>query len=388
MSATVFDLDDLCDAMDPWDELHALKEQFPNLKVTLFAVPGRCSQGLLERYSQVPWVELAVHGYHHSSMECAAWGYDEAAAKLAEIAEFWPGARLFKAPGWMASEEVYAALLDGGWMVADNMEQVMNWGNTELNRYVYNAVNRFESIHGHTWNVCGNGPRDWPAMFADVPRETEFAFVSEVCEHRSVWANRTTIEEEYRYSPIHRVLAEIDLEAGELVVDLGAYTGAEIQACTEQGFTVLSMEPQKRAFDVLHELWGSNPQVELVWGCALDHDGEIELYVNDPRHSSSNSQSGASVISAKVNVVKSGVKVPCYDIGKMLDNRQVGLLKINVEGAEWRILERILDTCGFSNIRHVYVEDHTVQIKDPAWVEHRARVRERLREAGVEVKPW
>ena len=126
---TVFDLDDLCDEFNPWNELHALKERFPHLKVTLFAIPSRCSDELLARYRSLDWVELGVHGYHHSSYECGVWGYEETVEKLNELQELgWQ--KLFKAPGWIANYKVYDALLDCGWSVADNIEKYEMWGDS------------------------------------------------------------------------------------------------------------------------------------------------------------------------------------------------------------------------------------------------------------------
>ena len=77
MSVTVFDLDDLCDEYDPYDDLIRLRQDYPDLRVTLFAIPGRCSDELLARYRALDWVELGVHGYYHSLGGVPAWGYDE-----------------------------------------------------------------------------------------------------------------------------------------------------------------------------------------------------------------------------------------------------------------------------------------------------------------------
>ena len=105
----VFDVDDLCDDFDPMADLKFLKEHFPALKVTVFAIPSRCSDELLRTYREVPWIEVAVHGYHHASMECATWSKEEADSKLQEL-ENRGWAKIFKAPGWMASPPLREAL--------------------------------------------------------------------------------------------------------------------------------------------------------------------------------------------------------------------------------------------------------------------------------------
>lgn len=175
----VFDLDDLCDDFDPWQQLMDLKRRYPEFRCTLFAIPGRCSEKLLEKYLALDWVELGVHGYHHSTRECAAWGYEEAKRKLEELSEVWPGPRLFKAPGWSHNEDVCRALMEGGWMVADHVHHRWRWGTADMPRYCYNAPDHeFEVYHGHTWETSGNGPSDW--MAKDFSNVREWKWVSEV----------------------------------------------------------------------------------------------------------------------------------------------------------------------------------------------------------------
>lgn len=180
MSAMVFDLDDLCDEFDPWEELHALKEKFPNLKVTLFAIPARCSDDLLARYRALDWVELGVHGYHHSSQECLVWSYEETNSKLEELEKLGWG-KVFKAPGWQLNEQAYAALFDRGWVVSDHASYAWPSMDLPLKRFTYNLPgNDAVPLHGHTWDTCGNGPSAWESMFAEIDPQVTFAFVSEV----------------------------------------------------------------------------------------------------------------------------------------------------------------------------------------------------------------
>jgi hypothetical protein len=177
----VFDIDDLCDDFDPIDELIELKERFPKLKVTAFAIPSRCDEDLVKDYRAIPWIELAVHGYHHSSMECATWSKEEAASKLEELENLgW--AKVFKAPGWQMSPGLYEALAERRWTLAEHAAYSAPVCETlELRRYCYNLPRvGVESIHGHTWDTSRNGPKDWEDMFFHVPVDVEFAFVSEV----------------------------------------------------------------------------------------------------------------------------------------------------------------------------------------------------------------
>lgn len=177
----VFSLDDLCDEFDPWEPLHALKEKYPGLRVTLFAIPARCSDGLLARYRALDWVELGVHGYHHALRECLVWGFEETMEKLEEL-EGLGWTKLFKPPNWQINDQVYKALQFRNWKVADHAAYAWSSHKLTIDRYTYNLPG-FDgtTIQGHTWDVMGNGPSDWDEMLKDVPKDSEFSFVSEAC---------------------------------------------------------------------------------------------------------------------------------------------------------------------------------------------------------------
>lgn len=182
----VFDIDDLCDDFDPLRDLDDLKKRLPNLKVTVFAIPSRCSAELLEDYRSRKWIEIGVHGYHHSSMECATWTYEEARSKLEEL-EHLGWAKIFKAPGWQMSPGLYEALHELDWLVAEHAAYSAPLSGTiDLRRYCYNLPDPdIRAVHGHTWNTMRNGPDDWDQLFDGIGREVEFYFVSEVAERWS-----------------------------------------------------------------------------------------------------------------------------------------------------------------------------------------------------------
>ena len=178
----VVDFDDLCDEYDPYEQLCRLKLEFPNFRVTLFAIPGRCSKALIEKYKKLPWVELGIHGYHHSSYECGIWDYEEAKEKIQEALDmgFDP---VFKCPGWITSRAVVDALGDMGVVAAQHFNHGTTWVGCKAPLYVYNDfMCNWITIHGHTWDVSDNGPSRWPRMFADIPVSASFHFVSEAAD--------------------------------------------------------------------------------------------------------------------------------------------------------------------------------------------------------------
>lgn len=178
----VFELDDLCDAHDPYDVLVDLHSKIPQIKVTLFAIPRLCSDEMLGKYKALGWAEIAIHGYHHSSFECWAWTKEEAESKLQETLDRGYFVKGFRAPGWIAHREVYEAIDPMGLWTADHAVHVSTWGNSKGPKYIYNMLGASTGIvpvHGHTLEVCGNGPSWWTKEIEKLA-DADFAFVSEV----------------------------------------------------------------------------------------------------------------------------------------------------------------------------------------------------------------
>src|SRR3990172_6859157 len=107
---TLLDFDDLCDSNDPYDTLLVLKDRDSGFKVTLFAIPTRCSDAMLQKYATIrDWCALAVHGWRHARHECLGWTKEETEDKLGRAFSIYPGfVKLFKAPNWEIELEVYA----------------------------------------------------------------------------------------------------------------------------------------------------------------------------------------------------------------------------------------------------------------------------------------
>lgn len=197
---SVFDFDDFgadtiisdqCQSHDCRKELDKLHYANMNFKVTLFAIPAQMTYELLEWCDKNRgWVELAVHGFYHSSnYECSDWTYDDMAEHMAKI-EGNVFVKGFKAPGWQISEGCYNWLNENGWWVADQAynnhrrpDGIPAYVNQDGNFFsiVVDEVNPVEAWHGHTWNCVGNGIEETFDHVKDlVENATEFKFVSEV----------------------------------------------------------------------------------------------------------------------------------------------------------------------------------------------------------------
>lgn len=174
-------ISDMCqshDCRDVLDKLHILN---PAFKATLFAIPFEMTFEMLNWCAaNDSWVELAWHGFYHSSnYECEKMSYEEFDHIMAEFknlgTHFVKG---FKAPGWQISNDIYEWLYDNGWWVAD---QAYNDERRPKNLPVYKLGEG--SIHTHTWNCVGNGVYElYDQLVEQIKGETDFRFVSEVIQ--------------------------------------------------------------------------------------------------------------------------------------------------------------------------------------------------------------
>lgn len=189
----IFDSDDfgcnheisnMCQSHDCRDVLESLHTINPAFKVTLFAIPGEMTQELLDwRVANNDWVELAVHGFYHTSnYECEKITYGEFNDKMIELGHIIEPyfSKGFKAPGWQISDDVLKWLKDNDWWVADQAYND-NRRPEGLKKYIIGEDPEITSIHTHTWNCVGNGVYElYDQLVEQIKDETQFKFISEV----------------------------------------------------------------------------------------------------------------------------------------------------------------------------------------------------------------
>lgn len=176
----LMDFDDYCDATAAkLDYLYRLKEKMPGLKVTLFAIPMKCSDTTILRVKQHDWITLGMHGWRHTLSECWSWTSEEAVAKMQLAANMGIDGRVFRAPGWVIDAQTYYAAADLGWVVADHKDYRVT--GSKARTYTYNepmAAPKWTRVHGHLPNVCDNGIEEAFDSFL-LPAASEFMFIEE-----------------------------------------------------------------------------------------------------------------------------------------------------------------------------------------------------------------
>ena len=204
----VVDFDDMEDRYDRngMNFLYWWKTQFPHFKVTMFAIPGRCSPEFLSLLSShKDWIQLGVHGWRHDdNFEATKWDSYTMNALFDRIDRMGAFNKVFRAPGWQITYPqpyneapdptkpvnsdphlVYNILKERGYIVAD---QHYNKERRPAGLQVYCSCNPL-FIHGHVEDINVGDPAGRNGMRQleeehGVPwdKNTQFKFITELTE--------------------------------------------------------------------------------------------------------------------------------------------------------------------------------------------------------------
>ena len=160
------------------------------------------------------------------------------------------------------------------------------------------------------------------------------------------------------------VLAET--RAGDLCIDLGAIVGSITKRMALTGADVISFEPDPAAFAVLQDTVRDLNNVTLVQKAAGHQPNSLLLYRSakwSPDDPSGRTQSSSLVLRDKDANDENAVRVEVVDIIAYLEalDRDIRIIKMDIEGAEWDILTRLVDHPILSRIDCIFVETHERQ---------------------------
>ena len=126
---------------------------------------------------------------------------------------------------------------------------------------------------------------------------------------------------------------------------------------------------------------------ELINKCVWVNDGKIRLYIDRQKN-----KSGSSVIKEKKTYIDKNyyIDVECIDLSKWIIKNMTKddyvILKLDIEGAEYKILEKMIKDNTFDLIDVLYIEWHGTKIgmtKD----EHNIHFN-RIKKLGIEMLHW
>lgn len=166
--------------------------------------------------------------------------------------------------------------------------------------------------------------------------------------------------------PKYGELSAVELSQGDIAIDCGANIGDVTKILCETGARVYAFEPNPSAFLVLRSRMKRKKNVFCINKGVYDENTTMKLYLHerapeDQVHWST----GSSLLPFKNNVCKNTfVQIEVIDLCGFIDrlNQPVKLLKLDVEGVEFRILKKLVETGLVFRIEHIFAETHEDKI--------------------------
>ena len=142
---------------------------------------------------------------------------------------------------------------------------------------------------------------------------------------------------------------KLHLNSESVVIDGGGYEGEFIDnVLINFGSEVESYEPLEKEFNNLNNKYINNDKVK-IYNFAI-FSKNTDLYLN---------QEGISSYIVKDKHGKNTIKIKAIDIVEIINKKKkIDLLKLNVEGAEYDILNRIIKTNNLNNIKSFLIQYH------------------------------
>ena len=160
-----------------------------------------------------------------------------------------------------------------------------------------------------------------------------------------------------------------DTGKGDLCIDLGANLGEITTRMAATGADVISFEPDPGAYSALEAATKNQSNVTLIPKAAGHKHDTLMLWRSarwSPDDPSGQTQSSSIVHRDNDSDDSNAIEVEVVDLIAFLEglDRDVRILKMDIEGAEWEILNRLIDHPVLSRIDCIFVETH--EREDPA----------------------
>lgn len=168
------------------------------------------------------------------------------------------------------------------------------------------------------------------------------------------------------------ILHEADIGPDSVVVDVGAFTGGWAQHIVDRYDPVIyAFEPNPRSFAQIEKKAESNPKLKPVPYGLGDEDVTVDFTIKGLGSSMCDERASNS------EAPRMQVEIAAIDrVWKDLQLGNVDLMKINIEGAEFPLLERMIETDLIKNVGCYLIQFHEWH---PGAYSRRRRIRKAMR---------
>lgn len=150
------------------------------------------------------------------------------------------------------------------------------------------------------------------------------------------------------------------LPKGALAIDCGANVGDITALMRRQGLRVIAFEPDPLAVARLRRRFAGVPEVEVVEKAVGASARRAAFFQRRDAGADIRATQGSSLMRKRQHAEEAAASVEVVDLPAFIATlaEPVALLKVDNEGAEAELLERMLDTGVHRSTGHIFVETH------------------------------
>jgi FkbM family methyltransferase len=175
---------------------------------------------------------------------------------------------------------------------------------------------------------------------------------------------------------------------GDIIIDAGANVGDVTSRCARTGATVHAFEPNPVCYAILKKRFAGLSNVRTYNVGVMDKPCSLTLTTPKPdeTYDSVETTIAGTFIAPPSGAEGIETTVECIDLSEFIRtlDRPVTLLKMDIEGAEVAVLNRLLDTGIIDRVDFALVETHERLSDDLA--RSTAALRDRIKSKGLEQK--
>ena len=173
------------------------------------------------------------------------------------------------------------------------------------------------------------------------------------------------------------------LKPGAIYIDCGMNLGQVAQLFVEKGAVVYGFEPNPKCIAELQKKFGSNPNVHLYQKGVLDKPLNTKLYLESYGKYDVFFSEESSIYNVRKSFKGDTIDIECIDLCAFIEGLQteIDVLKLAVEGCEYPIVIKLIETGLYKKIKHMLVVTHVHCM--PGFDEQDAKLRLLIREKGI-----
>ena len=161
---------------------------------------------------------------------------------------------------------------------------------------------------------------------------------------------------------IEKIFELCNLTDKSIFIDLGANLGQQVRYLKGKRIKTFAFEPHPVIFKKLEECAGDDENIKLYQKAAWITEQKAYLFF---KGTPSAINGGASLIYEKTNIHKGDAfQIETIDFSKFLKelSKEIEVLKIDIEGAEYHLIDYLIKEGSINFCKNLFVEDHERKI--------------------------